>query len=82
MEHSVFDYGIPSTVFSDLGSQITSAGKQIEKCISSEEFKLFLDESQTKAVRFEQYFKGDSSLGSTVEICVKFANKTVLRCSP
>jgi len=71
----VYDEGLPSKIFSDLGSQITSGGKTIQNFLSNVDTCSYLNENGIERVKFEHYFKGDSSLGSIVEICVKFIKR-------
>ena len=73
----LFDEGMPSKVFSDLGSQITAASDQIHTYLETEEVKRCLIDNNISKISFEQYFKGNSSLGSLVEICVKFVKRSI-----
>ena len=71
----IYQHGIPSKVFSDLGSQLVSGGNIITDFLKSVEITNYLQENGIHSVKFDNYFKGNSSLGSLVEICVKFAKK-------
>ena len=71
----VFEWGLPSKVFSDLGSQIVASANLVSDFLASVEMSRFLDFKGIKAVKFEQYFKGNSALGSLVEVMVKFTKR-------
>ena len=73
----IFDHGLPVKVFSDLGSQLTSGAKTMEDILNNEQMRKFLHENGIKSIDFSHYFKGNSSLGSLVEICVKFCKKLI-----
>lgn len=73
----VFDYGVPSLVLSDLGSQIVAGTNIITTHLSSVESKIYLAENGISEVKFEQYYKGNSALGSLVEICVKLTKRLI-----
>jgi len=64
-------------VISDSGSQLTVASVVISEYLSQPEFSRYLSEHGIKQFEFKQYFKGNSALGSPVEICVKFVKKLV-----
>lgn len=73
----VFREGLPSKIFSDLGSQITAGAAVISPFLDNPETASYLSEYGIKSVKFDQYYKGDSSLGSLVEICVKFTKRLI-----
>ena len=73
----VFEEGIPERIFSDLGSQITSAAKQIEGFLSEQEVSSYLSQNNIESVSFQHYSKGNSSLGSLVEVFVKFIKRLI-----
>ncbi len=70
-----FEYGIPELVLSDLGSQIVAGSNIIHDFIKDAETQIFLQENNVKNITFEQYFKGNSALGSLVESCVKLTKR-------
>lgn len=71
----VFQQGMPSKVFSDSGSQLVAGAKLITDLLNNVEAQTFLAENGVCSVKFHQYFKGNSSLGSLVEVCVKFVKR-------
>ena len=73
----IFREGLPSLVMSDLGSQITAGTALVADYLDNAETKSYLAEHGIKSIKFQQYFKGNSSLGSLVEICVKFAKRLI-----
>ena len=77
LQTHIYQYGLPTKIFSDLGSQIVSGASIIADFIKSVEIVEYLQSNGISSVKFEQYFKGNSSLGSVVEICVKFTKKLI-----
>lgn len=73
----IFEHGLPALVMSDLGSQLVSGANIITDHLNSIESKSFLAENGMSSVTFEQYFKGNSSLGSLVEVCVKLTKRVI-----
>ena len=71
----VFENGLPSSVFSDLGSQLVAGGNMIADYLNDVETQVYLAENGIKFEGFEHYFKGNNALGSLVEICVKFTKR-------
>ena len=71
----VFEQGLPSKIFSDLGSNFTSGFNIMSDFLSNVDTVAYLNENGIRAVTFEQYFKGNSALGSLVEVCVKFTKR-------
>ena len=71
----VMEQGLPCRVFSDLGSQLTVGTSMIADYLLDVETMTYLNENGIKNVKFEQYFKGNSALGSLVEVCVKFIKR-------
>ena len=72
-----FDFGLPQYCFSDLGSQLVAGGKIIENIIEDPEAKSYFDSLRLKFVKFNQFAKGKSELGSMVEVCVKALKKLI-----
>ena len=70
-----FDYGIPQLCVSDLGSQLTAGANIITNFISDPDTQQYFEENNVKALKFQQYFKGCSKLGSLVEVCVKMVKR-------
>lgn len=73
----LYEHGMPSKIFSDLGSQFTAGAGIIADLLKEPSTKDFLQQNGVLNVSFEQYFKGNSSLGSLVEICVKFVKRLI-----
>ena len=67
----VYEYGLPSRVFSDSGSQLVAGSNIVADLLNNVETQAFLAEHDISCPEFEQYFKGNSALGSLVEVCVK-----------
>ena len=72
-----FEWGLPRRVFSDLGSSLVAAANTITSMFSDDSFGNYFVENGIKAPVFEQYYKGCSSLGSMVEICVKMTKRLI-----
>lgn len=73
----IFEHGLPARVTSDLGSQLVAGANLISDHLNSVESRNYLAEHGIQKVSFEQYFKGDSSLGSLVESCVKLVKRLI-----
>jgi len=73
----ICEYGLPTKVFSDLGSQLVAGGNIVTDFLKDVETQTFLHENGVKYEGFEHYFKGNSSLGSLVEVCVKFVKRLI-----
>lgn len=70
-ELHVFDHGLPELCISDLGSRLVATSNIISDFLKDMDTLKYLKINGVKPIRFEQYFKGCSQLGSMVEICVK-----------
>ena len=66
-----FEYGIFESCISDLGSQIQCGAHSIKTFLSDHESRKFLNANGINDIEFQHYAKGNSSLGSIVESCVK-----------
>jgi len=75
----VYEYGIFQKCLSDQGSQLVKGGKLIAKCLDNIETQDFFHRHGIATVSFEQYAKGDSSLGSLVEVCVKQTKHLIIK---
>lgn len=73
----IFQEGLPEKVLSDAGSQLVAGSKLISSLMADEEVSIFLHENGIKDFNMEQYPKGQSALGSLVEICVKFTKRLI-----
>ena len=67
----IFNFGLFETCVSDLGSQIVSGSNLIASFLNDLECAEYFQSNGIKGVSFDQYPKGNSSLGSVVENCVK-----------
>ena len=67
----VYSYGLFSLCLSDLGSQIVSGSRIIRNFLDDSECYDFFQRNGISRLTFDQYAKGNSSLGSIVESVVK-----------
>ncbi|XP_068203563.1 uncharacterized protein [Palaemon carinicauda] len=74
----IYEFGIPEFCISDLGSQLTAGSRIIGTFLNDFETHAFFEENDIKPLKFEHYAKGNSSLGSLVESCVKMVKKLIL----
>ena len=72
-----FEYGIPQFCVSDLGSQLVAASNVITDFINDPDTLLYFEENGVKPLKFEQFYKGCSKLGSMVESCVKLTKRLI-----
>ena len=72
-----FEFGIPQLCVSDLGSQIVAGANTISSFINDPSSQLYFEEKGIKPLTFEHYFKGQSQLGSLVEVCVKLVKRLI-----
>ena len=70
-----YEYGVPSHCISDLGSQLVAGSNCIASFLNDYESSLYFQENNINPIKFEQYFKGCSKLGSLVESCVKLTKR-------
>lgn len=73
----IFEFGLPSRITSDLGTQLVAGANIISSHLDSVESRAYLAESGILSVKFEQYYKGNSALGSLIEICVKLTKRLI-----
>ena len=73
----VFEWGIPQLCVSDLGSQLVSGTKVIQNFLKDAETQNYFTDHGVKCIKFENYVKGKSELGSLVESCVKQVKKLI-----
>ncbi|XP_068247877.1 uncharacterized protein [Palaemon carinicauda] len=73
----MYEFGIPEFCISDLGSQLTAGSRIIGTFLNDFETLAFFEENDIKPLKFEHYAKGNSSLGSLVESCVKMVKKLI-----
>ena len=67
----VYSYGLFSNCTSDLGSQIKSGANAITAYLNDVETRNYFESSGINFVKFVNYPKGNSALGSMVECLVK-----------
>lgn len=67
----VYEYGLFQFCVSDLGSQIQAGANSILTFLNDFETRQYFEQNNIQLTTFQHYSKGNSSLGSIVEICVK-----------
>ena len=72
-----FEYGIPQLCITDLGSQLVAGANIITTFLSDPDTQMYFQENNIKPLKFEQFYKGCSKLGSLVEICVKMTKRLI-----
>ena len=72
-----FEFGIPQLCISDPGSQLVAGGNIISSFLNDPDVALFFESNNMKSIKFQQFFKGHSELGSLVESCVKMVKKLI-----
>ena len=75
LQMHVNEYGLPGLILSDSGSQLTAASNLLADFMKDPETKKYLSEFNIADFEFQHYYKGNSSLGSLVEICVKLVKR-------
>ena len=71
LQSHIYSHGMFQMCLSDMGSQITSGTKIISNFLNDMESKEFFQRNGITSLDFHHYAKGNSSLGSVVESCVK-----------
>ena len=72
-----YEYGIPQTCTSDLGTNIVAGSNIITDFLKDNLTQNYFEEMGVKPITFSQFFKGRSQLGSMVEICVKMTKRLI-----
>ena len=72
-----YSYSLPQVQTTDLGSNLVAGSKIISNFLNEAETHAFFKENGINPIRFENYFKGNSSLGGVVEVLVKFVKKLI-----
>jgi hypothetical protein len=67
----IFEYGLFQSCFSDLGTQLQAGANLISTFLSDHDTQQFLNSNGINPIKFQHYPKGNSALGSMVEVCVK-----------
>ena len=71
LQMHVYNYGMFSSCLSDLGSQITAGATIIKNFLNDNLTEAYFKEHNVTSIKFDHYPKGNSSLGSLVEVMVK-----------
>ena len=72
-----FQFGLPEYCISDLGSQLVSAANVITDYLKDHQTQAYFEQNGVKSIRFDQFAKGHSQLGSMVEVCVKLVKRLI-----
>ncbi len=67
----IFDYGIPSLIVADNGTQIVQGLNMVKEILQQTEIKNFLKEENISMLNFEPYPSTKSELGAVIESLVK-----------
>lgn len=67
----VYEFGIFSSCMSDLGTQLKAGANVIQGFLDDKDTRDFFEVHNIKPLSFSNYPKGNSALGSLVEVCVK-----------
>ena len=67
----IYEYGVPRTCISDLGSQLTAGANIIKAQFNDVQSQEYLRQYNIQQVDFHHYDKGNSSMGSLVERLIK-----------
>ena len=70
-----FEFGLPQYCISDLGTQLVAGANVITNFLNDSTVCKYFEENNVAPLRFEQFYKGCSQLGSLVESCVKLTKK-------
>lgn len=73
----VHEYGMPSQVFSDLGSSNVAGTNVISDFLKDHDTQEYLQEHGVKEFKAIQYYKGNHDLGGLVESLVKVSKRLV-----
>jgi len=72
-----FEYGLPESCHSDLGSQIVAGAKLITLQLDDEDCKQYFIDNGVSPLVFKQFPKGRKELGGIVETCVKMVKRLI-----
>ena len=75
----IFEHGIFEICLSDLGSQIQAGGKIIENFLDDPTTREFFEQYNMQVSKFDQFAKGNSALGSLVEVMVKMTKQLLYK---
>jgi len=71
LQMHVYQFGLFQSCLSDLGSQLVAGASIVAEFLDDVNCHRYFQENGINKITFEQYAKGNSSLGSLVENCVK-----------
>ena len=71
LQTHIYEFGLFKSLLSDLGSQITAGINVVSEFLEHPDCAEFLRDNSIDKISFDQYPKGNSSLGSIVECLVK-----------
>lgn len=77
LQMHIFEYGVPSIIISDNGSQIVAGIEQTISFLSDSTTRDFLDSHNIKCISFTPYPAGASHLGAIVESLVKQVKRII-----
>ena len=72
-----FEWGVPSYIISDPGSQLVAGANLLNDFLNDMETQNYFQEHGIKKFHFEQFVKGRKELGSLIEICVKLTKRMI-----
>ena len=75
-----YEFGLPELCISDMGTQLVAGANTVLDFLKDPEVKLYFEENGVQPIKFEHYFKGNSTLGSMVESCVKLTKRLLYGC--
>ena len=77
LQMHIYEWGCPSMMLSDMGSSLVRGGEVIKDFLSDPQTSRYLESNGIKQITIEQYPKGKSELGGTVETCVKMVKRLI-----
>ena len=79
LQMHIFEHGIFSVCISDLGSQIQSGANLITAFLNDSETRNYFECNGMETTKFQHFPKGNSALGSIVEVCVKMTKQLIFK---
>ena len=76
-QRHTFDFGLPTKVRSDLGTQLVAGADVIRNFLNDHETLAYFKNNGSNIVDFDQYYKGNSELGSMIESLVKIVKRLI-----
>ena len=77
LQMHIFEYGIFEHCTSDMGSQILAGANLIRTFLDDPGTKEYFESNGMQVTKFNHFSKGNSSLGSLIEVCVKQAKQLI-----